>query len=69
MHKVAAKSCNWHCSIQVEAPNISLVISPQWLYEQVYNIAQMFLHISKHGTVASLLSVITVVSQSPTLTS
>ena len=23
-HKVAAKSCNWHCSIQVEAPNVSL---------------------------------------------
>ena len=22
--QVAAKSCNWHCSIQVEAPNVSL---------------------------------------------
>ena len=22
--KVAAKSCNWHCSIQFEVPNVSL---------------------------------------------
>ena len=42
------------------------VISPQRLYEQVCNIAQMFLHISKHDTVASLSSVIIVVLQSQT---
>ena len=37
------------------------VISPKRLYEQVSSIAQMFLCISKHGTVASLSSVIIVV--------
>ena len=24
MHKLAAKSCNWHCSIQVELPSVPL---------------------------------------------
>ena len=50
-------------------PSISrAVISPQRLYEQVSSIAQMFLRISKRGTVVSLSSVIIVVLQSPTLT-
>ena len=37
-YEVAANSCNWHCSIQVELPSVSLrllCVSLQKLYEQV----------------------------------
>ena len=65
---IAAKLCNWHCSIQVNVPDVSLGLLPHcrgFMSKYIANIAQAFLCIPKRGTIASISSAII---QSQTLT-
>ena len=49
-----SKSCNWHCSIQVELPNVSLgLLSHRRRFMSKYGIAHHHASISNHGIVAS----------------